>query len=202
MGREINYRNPYGSIPSPAAKEIPKTLWFSQPGLSVPWSGVGTLTAGVDRAGWQSPVFDLRPDLRASQAMARSGVPIWDTSARLYVQIFNLAGAVGNTQFLRMNYFELANTTFGQITEAGPPRAVAPIGGGFPAQTARNPVVRVTATVDLTSELMLGTNQPDSVVVVFAPLGEGYPIRYWQINIGWINIGVAGPALNFQAAMY
>jgi len=199
VGREENYRNPYGSIPSPAAKEIPTSFWYTQAGMSVPWVGFDGIT---DNATWRTPIFDLRPDLRSSQSMARSGVPVWDTAARLYIQVFGLTGADTNTEFLRLGYTELANTTFGEITQAGPPPAVAPPGGGFPIQTARNPVVQVMSIVDITSELMMGTNQPDSVILVFEPLGEGYPVRYWQVALTWVNIGVAGPALNLQAAMY
>jgi hypothetical protein len=199
VGREINYRNPHGSHPAPAAKEIPKTLWYTQPGMPVPWAGFdGT----IDTATWRTPIFDLRPDLRSAQNMAKSGVPVWDTRARLYIQVFGLTTADNTTEFLRLGYSEFANTTFGQVTSPQPARAVAPQGGGFPPQTGRDPVVRVTAIIDLTSELMMGTNQPNSVVLVFEPLGEGYPIRYWQVQLTWVNLGVAGPALNLQAAMY
>lgn len=199
MGREVNYRNPYGSVPSPAAKEIPTTFWYTQAGMAVPWGG---LVNNVDSATWMTPLFDLRPDLRASQNMAKSGVPIWNTSARLYVQIFGLTLTDPATEFLRLEYRERANTTFGDVTQAGPNRAVAPLGGGFPNQTGRNPVVPVTALVDITSELMQGTNQSDSAILVFETLGEGYPVRYWQVELVFSNIGVAGPALNLQAAVY
>ncbi|MAH47882.1 hypothetical protein CMI37_18820 [Candidatus Pacearchaeota archaeon] len=197
MGREENYRNPYGSIPSPAAKEIPKTLWYTQPGMQVAWRG---LQNSVDRAFWQTPTFDLRPDLRSAQSMAKAGVPIWDPTARLYIQIFGLTTTPATTENLRLGYRELANTTFGEITQAAPNRAVA--NPGFPNQTARDPLVYVIPRVDITSELMMGTNQPDSAVLVFEPLGEGYPVRYWRVELSWENLDVAGPAISFQAAVY
>tara|TARA_Y100000034_G_scaffold136171_1_gene211251 strand:- start:1344 stop:1955 length:612 start_codon:yes stop_codon:yes gene_type:complete len=203
VGREVNYRNPYGSNPSPAALEIPTTLWYTQAGMPVSWQGLDGL--GNDVAAWATPTFDLRPDLRSSQNMAKSGVPIWDTAARLYVQIFGLTATATATQFLRMEYRELANTTFGEVTQAAPPRAVGvptPPSTGFPPQTGRDPVVPVTPFVDITSELMLGTNQPNSIVVVFEMLGEGYPIRYWQAQIRWLNMGGIGPPIVFQAAVY
>ncbi len=200
VGRQVNYRNPHGSVPSPAAKEIPTTLWYTQERMAVPWAGLGG--GNDDIASWNSPTFDLRPDLRSSQSMARSGVPVWDTAARLYVQIFGLTTADAVTQDLRLGYREFANTTFGDITEAGPNRAVAPPGGGFPNQIARNPVVRVTPLIDISSEVMLGTNQPDSVVLVFETLGEGYPVRYWRLGLTWRKINAVGPVLFFQAAMY
>ena len=198
MGREVNYRNPWGSNPAPAPKDIPTTFWYTQAGMTVPWPGVNA--GGDDIATWSTPVFDLRPQLRSSQNMAKAGVPVWDPAARLYIQIFNLTATDPATQSLRMGYREFANTTFGAVTQAGPNRAIA--NSGFPNQVSSNPVVRVTPLIDITSEIMLGTNQPDSVVLVFEVLGEGYPVRYWQLQLEWMKIGAAGPPLHFQAAMY
>lgn len=199
VGRQINYRNPYGSVPSPSPKDIPVTLWNSNPGLRPPWVGVDV--DGNDTALWSTPVFDLRPDLRSSQGMAKAGTPIWDTSARLYVQIFGLTSLAATTQTIRLEYREFANTTFGQATQAAPNRAVP--NSGVPNQVARNPVVGVTPFIDISSELMLGSNQPDSVVLVFETLGEGYPVRYWKCQLRFINIDGPGPGvLSFQAGMY
>lgn len=196
MGREENYRNPYGSIPGPDPKDIPKTLWASQT-YRVAWQGV---VSGTDTAIWQSPTFDLRPDLRSAQSMKVSGVPIWDTSARLYIQFFGLSGT-DVTNGLRMEYREYANTTFGEITQAAPNRAVA--NPGVPNQIGNDPIVRVMPRTDITSELMLGVDQPDSAIVVFETLGEGYPVRYWRVELLFTYYGgVPGPALAFQAAMY
>jgi hypothetical protein len=204
VGREENYRNPYGSTPSPAAKEIPTTLWSTQAGMPVPWVGVDG--DGNDTALWHTPTFDLRPGLRSSQpGGVKTGVPIWATEARLYIQIFGLLTPITNTDALRVGYREFANTTWGAVTQAAPNRAVGiptPPSTGFPNQTGRDPVVQVTPLIDITSEVMLGTNQPNSVILVFETLGEGYPVRYWQLHLQWDNIGGAGPALNFQAAMY
>jgi hypothetical protein len=197
VGREDNYNNPHGSNPSPAAKDIPTALWTSEV-MPVQWRGI---VGGQDTASWKSPTFDLRPDLRSAQSMVKAGVPIWSTSARLYVQIFGLTTLAPNTQFLRLEYREFGNTTWGQVTQAGPNRAVP--NSGFPNQTSRDPVVQVGPIVDITSEVMLGTNQPDSVILVFETLGEGYPVRYWSVELLWTNVeSVSGPELTFQAAMY
>jgi len=199
VSRQINYRNPNGSLPSPSAKEIPVTLWHTSPGLRPPWVGVDGLN--VDSALWSTPVFDLRPDLRSAQGMVKTGVPIWDTSARLYIQIFGLTSLAALTETLRLEYREYANTTFGHATSTAPNRAVP--NSGVPNQVARNPVVAVTPFIDISSELMLGSNQPDSVVLVFETLGEGYPVRYWKCELRFLNIDGAGPAgISFQAGMY
>ena len=200
MGREDNYRNPDGSNPSPDPTDIPKTLWTTEV-MAVPWVGV---VGGTDLANWKSPTFDLRPDLRSAQSMVKAGVPIWNQEARLYVQIFGLTGADTNTENLRLMYREFANTTWGQVTQAGPNRAVA--NAGVPNQVSRDPVVQISPLTDITSELMLGTNQPPSVILIFCPPGEGYPVRYWSLQLQWQNVNsVAGPSvspLSFPAAMY
>lgn len=200
MGREVNYRNPYGSVPSPDAKEIPKTLWTTQAGMPIAWQGLNA--NGNDTAFWATPVFDLRPDLRSARSTAKFGVPIWDGDARLYIQLFGLTAAAANTQFLRLGAQEFANTTFGQVTTPQPARAALLPGESVPAQIGRDPVVAVTSIIDLSSELMMGTNQPNSVILVFAPLGEGYPVRYWKVQLSFVNIGALGPALSLQAAVY
>lgn len=197
MGREKNYWNPYGSVPFPEGKEIPHTLWSTEAGLPVPWIGVGV--AGTDSATWTSPTFDLRPDLRSSQGMKKSGVPIWTTSY-LYVQLGNLINPASATEGLRLEYREYCNTTFGEITQAGPNLAVA--NPGFPNQVSNNPILRVMPRTDITSEVMLGVDQPDSVVLVFAPLSEGYPVRYWKVEILFTYLNGAGPPIFLQAAVY
>lgn len=198
MGREDNYRNPWGSVPSPKAKEIPETLWTAER-LPVVWAG---FAAGIDTGNWSSPIFDLRPSLRSANSAKKEGVPIWNRSARLYVQIFNLTGTAATTENLRLSFSENANTTYGHVYAAQPNRAVAPLGGGFPNQVTNQAVVPVTARVDISSEMMLGTFQPDSVVMTFVPLGEGYPIRYWSLDLFFLKVGAAGPTLFIQAAMY
>lgn len=203
MGREELYRNPYGTNPAPAPADIPKTLWVTEV-MPVSWQGV---VNGIDTATWSTPTFDMRPDLRSAQSMVKAGVPIWNTSAHLYVQIFGLSGTAdsrNNTQNLRLMYREFGNTTWGQVTQAGPNRSVA--NPGFPNQISRDPVVQVSPFTDITSEMMLGTNQPPSVILVFAPLGEGYPVRYWSLELRWQNVNsFAGPTaapLTLQAAVY
>jgi hypothetical protein len=197
VGKDDQYSNPNGYIPAPAASGMPQTLWVTEV-MPVAWRGVVGTT---DTAFWKSPTFDLRPDLRSGQSMVKAGVPIWDRSARLYVQMFGLT-VPGATDNLRVEYREFANTTWGQVTQAGPNRAIA--NAGFPNQIGRDPVVQIGPTIDITSEVMLGTNQPPSAILVFETLGEGYPVRYWSLELLWTNIGsVAGPpGMSLQAAMY
>jgi hypothetical protein len=68
-----------------------------------------------------------------------------------------------------------------------------------------NNIVRVSAPVDVTSYFMLGINQPDSVVIPFAPLGEGVPVRYWALELNFKKLVVNGftdPLVSVEAAYY
>ncbi len=201
MSRDENYYNPNGTVPAPAGVNMPKALWSTEL-MNVPWVGVVGTT---DTAIWKTPTFDMRPDLRSAQSMVKAGVPIWNPTSRLYLQIFGLTLVNTNMDTLRLGYREFGNTTWGQVTQAAPNRAVA--NSGVPNQVARDPVVQVSSFVDITNQLMLGTNQPPSVIIPFTPIGEGYPVRYWALEVIWISIeSTAGPAgansLSFQAAMY
>ena len=190
------YTNPYGTHPAPSPGTLPTALWFTER-LTINWLGV---VGGRDTAIWATPVFDLRPDLRTANSSARYGLPVWSSSARLYVQFFGLIAAANNTQNLKIEYSELANTTLGHVYNAQPnPTAADP---GIPNQVSNQAVERVTARVDMTAEVMQGTNQPPSAVAVFTPLGEGYPVRYWQLIMFFSNVGVVGPAISMQAAVY
>ena len=93
--------------------------------------------------------------------------------------------------------------TYANVYQAQPNQAVA--NPGVPNQVSSNNIVRVTAPVDVTSEFMLGINQPDSVVLTFAPLGEGVPIRYWALQLDFkklIEQGIVNPDISVEAAYY
>jgi hypothetical protein len=185
---------------------MPVPSWQTEKFL-LPWSG---LVGQRDTAIWTTPVFDFRPNMRSSNTAGKQGLPIWNTYyARLYIQLFGLLIPNSNTEFLSIEYREWANTTFATTTSPQPPRAVAPPGGGFPPQTASyQEVVPVTAWVDATSEVMHGLAQPDSVVLEFEPVGSGYPIRYWRIELRFTKltptgiVPTAGGPINLQATVY
>jgi hypothetical protein len=196
VGFSDDYRNPWGTIPSPppAKADIPTPFWGTQR-IPVNWNG-GTPNIGV----WGSPVFDLRPDLRSMPGDAKTGVPMWNRSARLYIQISGLTSAAGNTEDLFLTYAEFASVSEAKFYNAAPPRAVAD--PGFPNQTSSNSVRRVTSRVDITSEISLGVNQPNAVIITFVPIGEGYPVRYWAIQLTFNKTDGTSPNLHVQAAMY
>jgi len=196
MGKDDLYFNPHGTIPFPAGKTMPVTNWYTPSAFALPWVGVNP--AGNDSAFWRSPIFDLRPDLRSSQGLKKQGVPVWNSYyARLYVQLFGLTATVTNTQNLVLEYREYANSTWGTVYSAQPTPA------GVPPQGAYQAVVGVTTWLDATAEIMQGLAQPNSVLLVFEPVGSGYPVRYWQVELRFTLEGGIGPAnLSLQGALY
>jgi hypothetical protein len=200
-GRDDYYRNPHGTVPSPGpSAPMPTAFWRSKK-FPVQWTG---LAGGQDQALWKTPVFDYRPDLRSADGVQKMGVPVWDSSARLYVMLSGLIVTLANTEDLFLEYREYAHPLEARAFTPQPARAVAPVGGGFPAQVANQSVVPVTTWVDATSEIMqTGRNpQPNAVVMVFEPIGSGYPVRYWQIELRFQKLIVAGGDISLQAAVY
>ena len=197
MGNADLYRNPNGTIPFPAASNMPVTNWFTEKFL-LPWTGTGPNV--IDRAFWRSPIFDLRPDLRSSQGAKKQGVPVWNSYyARLYVQLFGLTTTFSNTQNLVLQYREYGNTTWASV------HTPQPVAAGVPLQAAYQAVLPITSWGDITSEIMQGLSQPDSIILVFAPVGSGYPSRYWQVEFQFSmdEANIPGPTeISLQGALY
>jgi hypothetical protein len=202
------YANPNLTDPMPAPSGMPSTLWTSemQNLLWVAAGGALTYTSTI-----RTPVFDLRPDLRSAIGGPKFGVPIWNKSGRLYMQFHGLSTAdVLDTVICSAQ--EFSNIKFARMHQAPPP--VVPADPGVPPGTALNTVVRCTAPVEITSEFMLGVSQPDSIVLVFAPLGEGTPARYWAVDLtftknvnSWplplpVPPAAPLPLINWEAAYY
>lgn len=190
------YSNPHSTLPVPPQSGMPGTLW-TQSRQRLQWTTSGTSITAT----WRTPVFDLRSDLRSGQGSAKFGVPIW-RGGYLYLQFYGLAA---NRVLDNLNVVsnEFASVTYANVYQAQPNQAVA--NPGVPNQVSSNNIVRVTAPVDVTSEFMLGINQPDSVVLTFAPLGEGVPIRYWALQLDFkklIEQGIVNPDISVEAAYY
>ena len=207
FGRAPQYRNPDGTLPLPSAKNIPVPLWV-QTRVPFNWSGpVSVGPGGTDPQPvppsydftytWDSPIFDLRPDLRSAQAGPKNGVPIWNTAGRLYVQLFGLSGttpspfvnpaptSISAASGLTGSSVDQGNVLFANITS---PAVPDPAG-----QVPFNSVVNIGPPETLTNSFVFPLGQPDSAVVGFAPpgtnlgAGEGYPIRYWRVQVTFLK---------------
>ncbi len=149
---------------------------------------------------WQSPLFDLRPDLRSSTSVTKVGIPIWTRSGRLYVQFFGLEGSVN--QNLTMFAQEHANSNVGEGSQGNDPSAVVP---------------PITAPFDISSVLTFASEfAPGSAMLGYAPFspslggGEGYPVRFWYLRLLFFKLIETPdpapfpdpPAIQIQASFY
>lgn len=147
--------------------------------ITLDWTGVAQAPDGVKPAGvlytttYTSPIFDLRPDLRSSQAGPKQGVPIWSRSARLYIQF-----AAPNNLVLPYPSGIVADTE--EFTQ---PVVV---------QNAFNaPNLEFIGIADVSSLFNTSTVGQKAILAGFYPpgttlgAGEGYPVRYWRIQINF-----------------
>jgi hypothetical protein len=181
------WTNPGSTIPGPLPSQ-PVDSWWLGDAMPLVWSvpAVSGQTAGVfQRALWSSPLFDLRPDLRASHGGNSPAIPIWRTGygagGRLWVQMTGLnavAGGIGATENLAVRYQE-----FGHIFN---PTQIQNIG----------PFVDVTESVSTGGE-------SSSTTLSFFPTGDGYPIRFWRVTITFDKTAdVPPPVFTVMGAYY
>ena len=151
---------------------------------------------------WKSPLFDLRPDLRSVTAVTKTGVPIWSKSARLFVQFFGLEGLNNNN--LKLYATEYANVNLGEGSATANPTGIVPA---------------ISAPIDVSSVLSFAADTaPGSAILGYAPYsaslggGEGYPVRFWYLQLNLIKIYELGlplpaplpeaPPVRIQAGFY
>ncbi len=218
FGASDQYRNPNGTLPMPSPADIPRPQWYS---ANLPWSwrylgpvpgnnSTGQPPGFAYEYQWTTPTFDLRPDLRSGQAGPKAGVPIWSSAARLYVQLLsNPNGATGQPPLVLPNLSATAvdyvSTTFNFSDTQG----LSPQNTGWG-------VVNVSS-VNMTAAFSPSPNAP-SVLVGFSPpgttlgFGDGYPIRYWRVNLNFTvlveselplpPVPLAAPAVVMQSSVY
>lgn len=176
-----NY-NPAGSIPGPVPKiyTVPGQ-WIGEPlamqGRFQPGAGnvVRTMT-------WSSPVFDLRPELRASGGEApRNAVPVWR-------QLFGVGGKL---------WVQTAGWRSGNLTKTG----LRVTSREYAHITDQRNLVQIDAFEDVTAEM---SGPEPSHILVFVPPGDGYPVRFWRLELVFdylIDNGGA-PNTSIQGAYY
>jgi hypothetical protein len=167
--------NPAGTIPFPQPQSPPVGLW--EGGRSaLSW----TLVGGLWTAAWQSPLFDLRPDIRAAQSGITGGTPIWrpmGAGGALWVQVEHLTtDPTATTNLIVMV------TEFGHINDP-------------------NAVVSVTTDSDITSEFVGGNA---SALLQFLPPGHGYPVRYYRTRVvfSYLTARAGPPPFAVSASYY
>jgi hypothetical protein len=153
--------NPAGTIPFPYPTNAPVGLWDGGRG-SLTWA---TNANGLLEARWQSPLFDLRPEFRAAMQGKTGGTPIWRNSGvggKLWVQVDNinldLPAPAPNDWTANL---KVISREYGHVNDP-------------------QEVKQITVDADITSEF---TGAADAAVLTFLPTGEGYPIRWYRVDI-------------------
>ena len=217
FGRSEEYRNPDGTLPLPSPENIPRPIWtqtrtsIGQNFIFVTTANPGTGTRGLPQGqlgtlSWDTPWFDLRPDLRSSQAQRKFGVPIWSTGARLYVQ------------FIRRNGLQQGNPGLWDARAQDWISLVDNAPGRFPLQVGDNPQFQPAVDRDVTAGMFPVAGMPGLVSLtssmsVFSPPGttagggDGYPVRYWKFRLSvTLFVEILPPAptilLDVEAAVY
>lgn len=167
--------NPAGTIPFPQPQSPPVGLWEGGRS-SLSW---GLTSEGFLKADWQSPLFDLRPDIRAAQSGLTGGTPIWrpmGAGGALWTQVEHLlVDATATTNLL------VTSTEYAHVND---PNAVA----------------SVNTDSDITSEFVGGNA---SAVLQFLPPGNGYPVRYYRVKLTFTYTAVRnGPPPFAVSASY
>ena len=175
------FNNPSGTYPFPAPGGMPYSQWQSAR-TPLNWTNASALDVGYTTVGyWQSPLFDLRPEIRGADWSTPAGTPIWSGSGKkLWVQIRGLLSTMdGITATEELGVVE---REYGEIFDA-------------------KSVERISADADITQDIASsGTNQPNATVLSFSP-GAGY-LRYWRIELAFRRTDRRAFPLSISAAFY
>lgn len=177
------YYNPQGTVPFPAPQLIGTPVWDQTPQVPVwTYNAAGPV---FRTAAWSSPIFDLRPDIRAAmQGQTSAGVNNlsgtviwrpWGAGSQLYIQA--IYGSVA-----RLNGLTVTAQEFCAVSDVAA-------------------LVSFTSAQDVTSSW--GTGKL-SALHVFAPPGNPYPVRFWRVQLSFtieMDNG-ANPDTQIVAAMY
>lgn len=159
--------NPTGTNPMPAPSGLPYQVWTGSR-TQVTWQiPTNPLDVGYSLvAYWQSPLYDLRPEIRGADGSSITGTPIWGAPGRkLWIQIDGLLSVNAGT--VCTDGLKVASREFGQIFD---PRQIS----------------RISPDSDVTQNVASnGSGQPPSVILSYNPPGAGSPVRYWRIEIAF-----------------
>ena len=182
------YRNPGGTNPLPPPSNIPYPCWF---GGRI----VGDWQTDADSAltfsfTWRSPIIDMRPDIRGltannagSSPTKVSAVPMWNPSAKLYLQV-EAPSTAGGLLGVDLRGVEVIATERAHVSDP-------------------NLVSTVSEPQDISEEFSV---TGASVILGWSPYGDGIPVRYYQLDVKFqirANMGSGGnPSLTLTPAMY
>ena len=178
------FANPAGTYPFPGPGSMPYSQWQSAR-TPLNWSNpTNSLDSGYVTVGyWQSPLYDLRPEIRGADGSTPSGVPIWGSSGRkLWIQVHGLLTLVDGitaTEELKVTARE-----YGEIFDA-------------------RSLERVTSDSDITQDVASGgLSQSPSAILAFSPKDGHGNDRYWRVEIAFKRIDRLTHPLTISGAFY
>ena len=170
-------KNPNGSLPFPKPSNMPIGFWD---GGEIALQTFPASSPYWREATYQTPIFDLRPDLRSMTGGEQEGVPIWKYSGsgrggRLHLMIDNIDG--GATVGLNVECSEIVSPNRPSIMR------------------------QVTDCVDISDQFVVDTRS--ATYVSFEPTGE-FPIRFWQVKLDfrWSETLAQVPKFSIFASYY
>lgn len=175
------FGNPAGTYPFPSPSSMPYAQWQSAR-TPLNWTNPQQLDSQYVTAGyWQSPLYDLRPEIRGADGSTPNGVPIWGSGGRkLWVQVRNLLTFIDSVS--ATTDLSVVSREYGEIFDA-------------------RSVERITADSDITQDIATsGTSQPPAVILSFTP-GAGN-MRYWRLELAFRRTDRLTHPLAISAAFY
>ena len=177
------FSNPAGTYPFPSPGGMPYAQWQSAR-TPLNWTnptGLDINGTNVSAGYWQSPLYDLRPEIRGADGSTPNGVPIWGSGGRkLWVQVRNLLTVVDGVT--ATNGLSVVSREYGEIFDA-------------------RQIERITADSDITQDVATsGTSQPPAVVLSFTP-GAGN-MRYWRLELSFRRTDRITHPIAISAAFY
>lgn len=157
------FRNPAGTNPLPRPSNMPASCWFGNRQVLNNWRGEPVYDNEMD---WQSPIFDLQPQLRGLQSQTTTSannsyntggnsIPIWGRG-HLHLQLTNLLGSPS-----QLTNLKVVSREYAHISDSGQ-------------------IAQVLPDADISQQFNTGTN---SIILSFNPLGEGSTVRFWQVRL-------------------
>jgi hypothetical protein len=219
-------KNPMGGLPFPGSPaNMPDPLWMSSSApQALPFNTAGLPATIFARAVWRSPIFDLRPDFRGVMGGRSPG------QAYLSNRADPSAGPTARTATVRRSGTtpiwiprgaagKLWLQIFGIGTQNWSERGLVVIAQEYANINDPNNLPQVTDNQNITTEFVsselaaLATNglttRKTSAILKFAPTGEGYPLRFWQVRVTFLYtvnsaalINWPNPGYSFLASYY
>jgi len=189
VNRSLTYSNPTSAVPGPLALE--NRGYWTGPEVPVAWARVGTAPNPVNpdlgnlpefQATYETPIFDLRPDLRASaSAENQAAYPIYRGGA------FGAGGSLqlmvrrsGGGNIHDIPYMQVWWQEFAALSDPQDFRSITP--------------TNANSAIDVTSQFYQGAG---ACLLNFIPPSN--PVRYWKGKL-YFRIVSAGalPVLTAQ----